>query len=700
MQIKTFKFHDLFHLLPVKRIPFILLSVFILLQLSPGIFRHGLTDIWALPQNETLFQEGVALYYKGDINGSIDTFNRLLKCDPGNRIARMNLVHLLWETGAFDEAAEHLNLLVARHPESLDYRLALLQTNYLRGRPELAVGISLSLDKTADLLFWKGLALYDLKEIKAARAVLKRSVEKNSFNPIAYYILGLISLEDDHPEEAKSWLLQALKQEPNLTVAFYPLARTYIGLKQFDMAYQYLQKAESASPWNPRLSETIQGLILDHPELVAERREEDAARRERTVPPRAAVVVKDEGIPALRIGLAEKAQELRIKTGAAFALMEPDGKKGISGEAHQELILRASAGTVEVVSKQGAVLLNSSQPLTLTYRDRAATTAVFDLEFGRGYYWAGQEDRFYRGRLEFLPTKNGLTVINILNLEEYLYSVIPAEMPSSWPAAALQAQAIAARSYTMAMMGIGRYSERGFDLFGSVLSMEYKGLNSETPPARAAVDATRGVIMRSDGKPVTAYFSANAGGYTENSEDVWGFKNSYLQAVPDKMTPPRTDFLPPYDLAAWLTDRPATYSSNPVYSARSAFRWMTLVPREEIEARLNSEKKIGKVISIITAGRGISGRVKKVVIKGTTGEITVSGDSIRTKLGGLRSSLFVVRPKLGPDGLPEYFLFTGGGWGHGVGMCQSGAAGMAADGFTAQEILTHYYPGVEIAKIY
>ena len=93
--------------------------------------------------------------------------------------------------------------------------------------------------------------------------------------------------------------------------------------------------------------------------------------------------------------------------------------------------------------------------------------------------------------------------------------------------------------------------------------------------------------------------------------------------------------------------------------------------------------------------------MKKILIKGTTGEYLLTGDlNIRTKLGGLKSTLFTIQPKLGADGLPEYFLFTGAGWGHGVGMCQSGAAGMAADGHSYQEILLHYYPGAQITQVY
>jgi SpoIID/LytB domain protein len=109
---------------------------------------------------------------------------------------------------------------------------------------------------------------------------------------------------------------------------------------------------------------------------------------------------------------------------------------------------------------------------------------------------------------------------------------------------------------------------------------------------------------------------------------------------------------------------------------------------------------LGTITSIAIAGRSPSGVVSKVLIKGTAGEYMLSSDAIRSKLGGLRSNMFIIEPKLDSDGQPESFIFYGGGWGHGVGLCQSGAAGMAAGGYKSAEILSHYYPGTELTVLY
>jgi SpoIID/LytB domain protein len=200
-------------------------------------------------------------------------------------------------------------------------------------------------------------------------------------------------------------------------------------------------------------------------------------------------------------------------------------------------------------------------------------------------------------------------------------------------------------------------------------------------------------------RPLAAFYSANCGGHTETTDTTWGFASS-LPAAADPLLGPWPSPLPPAELARWLADRPMSFSSFPAYSARSAYRWQLWVPREEIERRLDLGDALGAIVAVVPGARGASGRVREVRVVGTAGEHTVRGDALRWRLGGLRSNLFVVQPKLGPDGLPQHFVFTGGGWGHGVGLCQSGAAGMAAAGFSAQQILRHYYGGAPVERFY
>ncbi|NLZ43350.1 MAG: SpoIID/LytB domain-containing protein [Clostridia bacterium] len=694
---------------PVKKKPLFFGFFFfsLLLLFLPGIREARLSGEAKDPAADEV-AAAVALYYQGELDAAITGYSRLLDRYPSSAAIRLDLIRLLKEKGEMSEALQHLVTLVEAYPEETGYRLELVITAYLAGEPCLALKHAGLLPETAETYYWQGLILKDLGQAKAAAKAAIESLEKSlalqSYQPTAHYFLGELYFSCGDYEKARDHFLQALKQEPNMTAAFYPLAATYSGLAEYESAYNMLRRAETSLPWNQEIKKAREDFEATHPLLVAKDCREEQQRLETTVLPEVQPAAGREKIPEVRIGLAEKIQEIYVKTGAHFSLTESGTRSKASGPPHTVLIFHRVDNGIEVrKAADGSLFYKSkaNRPLVLSYENPGATTAIFNLNFGEGYYWAGREDRIYRGQMEFLPRPDGLTVVNRLNIEEYLYSVVPAEMPCTWPPAALEAQAVAARTYTIT--NLGRYENRGFDLLSSVLSAYYPGVKSEDPATRTAVDATRGQILTFNGKPITAVYSANSAGFTESSREIWNFDHSYLQAIPDKELPPEiTAYMTPVALARWLKERPLTHSSNPAYSSRAAYRWQLWVPRRELEERLAraGTKEIGEILSVTTTGRGPSGRVKEVRIQGTKGEHRIIGDVIRSRLGGLRSNLFVVEPKLGPDGLPEYFIFTGGGWGHGVGMCQSGAAGMAAAGYSCGEILDHYYPGAVLTKRY
>ena len=671
-------------------LPYLLLFI-IIISCMTGIIKSN--D----PDND--FIEAISLYYDGNFTGSLNKLRAIVATNPDDDKARLNLVHLLREEGRFDEAIEHLNTLIKKDPANQNYHETLATLLYLAGHPEAVLQVS-GLGESAQSLYWQGLAQADLGNDDSAINLLEMSLAKESFHPIAYYQLANLYLKRNEFEKAQSLYKRALEQEPSLTAAYYPLALCYIAQEKYAAAYSLLTRAESCLPWNPLIKEKLQALIKEHPELVEKQRQEMEQKRTVSVPPKVKPILENrESIPIIRIGLAEKIEQVYVKTGGNFILSERKTGRKVSGAPQTVLLIRHTAGGIEVVNAQNRILMKSPSSVILSYPNNEDTSIIFNLEFERGtYWWAGREDRCFRGQIEFLPFKNHFTIINHINIEEYLYAVLPAEMSHSWPKEALAAQAVAARTYTLA--NIGRYESRGFDLMGSVVSAAYPGVKKEASSTTAAVDATRGEILTYKDKPAATFYSANTGGYTESSKDVWGFHAPYLQAVPDKMIPIREIPLSPEQLTAWLQERPPSYSSTPGYFARNAYRWKIWVSRKELDARLNMGDRLGRIISIKTAGRGLSGRVKKVLIKGTEGETTLQGDIMRSKLGGLRSNLFMVQPKMGKDGLPEFFIFTGAGWGHGVGMCQSGAAGMASAGYTYKDILQHYYPGTVLTKRY
>ncbi|WP_051276065.1 SpoIID/LytB domain-containing protein [Desulfovirgula thermocuniculi] len=299
------------------------------------------------------------------------------------------------------------------------------------------------------------------------------------------------------------------------------------------------------------------------------------------------------------------------------------------------------------------------------------------------------ERRRYRGNMELRADGQGITAINRLPLEEYLYAVVPSEMPAYWPPEALKAQAVAARSY--ALVSRSGNSGQAYDLLADQRSQVYRGYDAEHPAATRAVEETRGVVLTYRNQVASAVFHSSSGGYTENSEDVWAKKVDYLRSRPD-----------PYD----------RHPSNPHYN------WSVTYTAEQLKEQLASRGyRFGQVYDLEVLERTSSGaRVKALRVIGTDEQgkplvveigrdpTKARADEVRRALG-LKSALFTLEKtySAAPGQQPRRLAgvtFRGSGWGHGLGMSQYGALGLAEKGYSYQEILSYYYPGTALAPNY
>lgn len=281
--------------------------------------------------------------------------------------------------------------------------------------------------------------------------------------------------------------------------------------------------------------------------------------------------------------------------------------------------------------------------------------------------------RAYRGNFLVRRDPNGplLTLINEVDLEEYLYGVLKMEISPTWPMEALKAQAVAARTLAVYLMAQGRYRDEGYDVRDTVESQVYAGINAEDPVTTQAVEATRGLILVSQGGPINAVYHADSGGHTEDSEYVWGKYYPYLRGVPDP------------------------YSGDSPYS-----QWSVRITLQEIEERLRRQGlSFHGVQRIEPALRSPSGRVVRVRIVATAGSGEISGEQLRKALGYdlLKSTKFTIVSL--PEEVRPAVEFRGSGWGHGVGLPQWSARNMAISGRTFEEILTYYYQGVSVLPL-
>jgi stage II sporulation protein D len=299
--------------------------------------------------------------------------------------------------------------------------------------------------------------------------------------------------------------------------------------------------------------------------------------------------------------------------------------------------------------------------------------------------------KFYRGTIDLLRDPSGITVVNRLGLEAYLYGVVSAEMGRRAPneQAALEAQAVVSR--TFAVRNLGRWRSQGFDLTAGVRDQVYGGVSSETPEGRAAVAATRGMLLTYNGAPAEAFFYSTCGGRTAEGVEVFrGAAQPYLRSIADQ------------------DERGVAYCSiSPRY------RWHEEWSDQSLQATLERNlppvtgirpEQVREVRDIRVARRTASGRVDQLAITLGGPEVRVAGLAIRQVLRPsngelLRSNAFTLSAT-GNGSRVSHLTAEGMGAGHGVGFCQWGAVGRARAGQGYQQILAAYFPGTRVARRY
>jgi SpoIID/LytB domain protein len=354
----------------------------------------------------------------------------------------------------------------------------------------------------------------------------------------------------------------------------------------------------------------------------------------------------------------------------------------------QAEVVAPGQGAVLVRGADGSAIASFDAPLSI------AADGPVELAEVQSSYWGGKPRPLaFAGRIEVrIGAQGKLDAIEQLPIEEYLRGVLPAEMSPSWPADALKAQAVAARSDVAGGLG-GRYALEGFDFFATERSRAYLGATGRAPETDEALRTTAGEILRQDGRVAPAVFSSNCGGWTENNEIVWsGPPDAVLRGVADlprgssrKLSPARVD--------KWLHARPNAWCAvDSTY-----FRWQRSFTEPELRAIINKVAAVGRIEEIILGERGVSGRLESVGVRGSRKTETFTRElAIRRAFGGLPSALFTVTTSTA--GGHTRFTFVGGGRGHGVGLCQQGARGMALSGLLYPEILRHYYSGVSLTR--
>lgn len=447
-------------------------------------------------------------------------------------------------------------------------------------------------------------------------------------------------------------------------------------------------------------------------------------------------MVKIDREPTIRVGLITGAREVKFALAGGFA--------ADAGES-------AGDGAYTASAENGSVKLNGvarSQEFALSPSDfDSCRFTVHGVKIGIDFHWQREESQQFQGNLRLVAGGDSLTVINELPLESYLVSVISSEMSALCPAELLRAHAVVSRSWLLAQLRraasgptpaseqikvssgemirwYDRESHRGFDVCADDHCQRYQGISKAfSQAAFDAVQDTRARTLVFSDEICDARYSKSCGGMTEVYRAAWEDKEApYLSSVYDVPGSEPSGYSMPLsndaNAEAWIASSPPAYCGvvTPELLARIVpafdqetpdfYRWRVDYTQEELSEILHSrlERDFGRVRALKAVERGESGRIIKLRIVGERQTLVIGKElEIRRALSRshLYSSAFVVRAEHGHlSDYPARFTLIGAGWGHGVGLCQIGAAVMADRGHTHEEILSHYFKNAKTIALY
>ena len=659
-----------------------------------------------LPVEERLNQ-AAELYFSYKPKEALEAYLQLSK-DTQNREAFLNAAFIALEQNdpklAVDTAAAAYQL----YPKDREIIETAAQAYLADGQYVTAEKLlsHLSADPKRDAFLYINLARAQigLGERQLAKYNLRQAARGQTHTALANYLLGRLLAEEGNYEAALEPFEHAATYDHQFMEAKKQYADMLEKTKNYNESYRQYRMLYSADKKDKQVNDALQRL---RPKLTRPEKEltEQKPRRDHTL---VKPVVPPASSPEIKVGLGmrsngkpEVRRTVEFIPSHDFTVLNANGKTALRGKAKELWRAEISGKSMQLVSPTGKKTTFRGEitivPVSHT-QGEGHTILVKHLMSGAGMTWASLDNKEYRGKLKIVHNKklNTLIPINVVNMEEYLQGVISSEMPTAFPMDALRAQAVLARTY--ATKHLGKHRAYGYDVCDTQNCQVYGGVSAESERANAAVESTMGEILTYQNKPIESVFSANTGGMTQSSKDAGWSQTPYLQPVSDYKD---FDFemLQPYHFRELLQYPHEAFSKYDKNVSLAAFRWTRVVDEQDLRDVIKRQKKdIGKITALIPLRRGRSGYVSQLLVKGSKGQVILNKENVirnNLSLGMLRSSYFIVEPHYEKRQL-KYFVFYGGGWGHGVGFDQTGAAGRADDGQDYKTILHHYFPLAEL----
>ena len=661
------------------------------------------------PATEQQLQQAADLYFSYQPQQALEKYIQISK-DTQNRDAFLNAVFIAMEQNETKLAVDIATVAYRSYPQDkqiiqtaaeaylsdgqyTNAEMLLSQLNEEPGRSEL---LHINLAR----------AQLGMNEKKLAKSNLRLATRGKVHTALSNYLLGILYEEEKNYKAAVKHFKIASEYDHQFIEAKTHYAAALEKTRNYNEAYRQYRMVYALEKYNPDIKNALAQL---RPKLTRPEKELTASKTK-----------TDHTIVKLFPFPTEKVYPREIKVGLG---VQPNGRPSprtnlrfipshdfTVTDDKNKIIARGKAKEMwtAILEKSGSYLLTAAgqkipfhKPVTISPASHTPgeghSIIIKQLMSGAGMTWASIDDKEYRGKLQIIPNTrlHTLVPVNIVTIDEYLQGVIPAEMPALFPMDALRAQAVLARTY--ALKHLGKHKSYGYDVCDTQNCQVYGGVSAESERANAAVESTIGQTLSYQGKPIESVFSANCGGITQSSKDAGWSETPYLHPVSDYKN---FDFehIQPYHFKELLQYEQNAYSRYDKNVSLASFRWVRVVEEKQLREVIKRQKKdIGEIKALIPLRRGKSGYVSRLLVKGTKGSVTLNKENVirnNLSLGLLRSSYFIIEPNYENHKL-KYFVFYGGGWGHGVGFDQTGAAGRAEDGQDYKTILQHYFPKAE-----
>jgi len=677
-------------------------------------------------------------YLQGELPKATAGYLRMAARDPSNPEPLLNAAMCWRQAGKYRLAAQTMDMAVilARNNPDIQAETGWLKfhlADYTAAKAAFELALQLAPKHERATL---GLAsVYsNLGDREKTVELLNRYKQLRPDFAGVDYIIAWNYMNFKMYKEAETALIEALRKDVSFTEARLPLAGIYARDGKFNEAWNQYRRVLDYAPGHPVASKAIkvlEGKLTKQPEEILP---PFKITRPLTMEPMDVInnlsksVKMRVGIGTGKTGKQGRNDFLKFKSFEGLTITgKTSGKLYAEIPPDQEWTVESSEERTLLKDSSGTIYGRFQGPLILASKDAKNGSVIFESSKKCKNPWFAYSDRQYRGAIEIYPIQGkDLGVVNIIEMEQYLMGVVPSEVAAQWPYESLKAQAVIARTQAIIRRARGgAHKADGYHICDGEHCQAYKGRGNEANSTSRAVLDTEGELLLHRGKPAYTFYHSNCGGWIQASSEVsgWG-DSSYLYDHPDSVNPPPSSYFPkmnfrfkaggginissetalsPWKFHLWLTDNPEANCNYPGKVRAAEYRWMKIIRHKDLDFRVKRDYSIGDLREIVPLRRSRSGNVNSIKLVGSKKTVTVTKEHLIRNLLGfapLKSTLFEIEINRFRDGRIRNYWFYGGGWGHGIGLCQSGAAGLAGKyNKNYLEILEFYFPGTALRKI-